>query len=423
MKILWLVNVKPPIVYRAREEENKTNVGGWLDQISERLTEYNFLSIIYPTQNKWGEKGKKDKLSYQGIYFEPNKMNAGKLNETKWIEIFEKIIKKENPDVIHIHGTEFQYSYFMTEAAKRVNMIDRLIISIQGMVGFYAKHYEFGVPFIIRYAKTIKEIVLNRNLHTGKMEFVRRGKYEALSIRNAKYISGRTNWDKGCVMLLNPKALYLECNETLRTTFYTGEWIYEKCEPYSIFVSQATYPVKGFHLLLKALARVKKDYPNMKVRVAGADITKGNMINGSAYAIYIKKLIEEYDLKENIEFLGPQNVEQMKHHLLKTNVFVSPSTIENSPNSLGEGMILGVPCISSDVGGVTNLMLHNEEGYVYPLDETYMLAYYIMDIFANPEKAKAMGQKAREHAKKTHDADTNFSRLIEIYKLVSREAI
>lgn len=418
MKILWLVNVKLPIIYRASGEENETNVGGWLDQISERLLEENSLLIIYPTQNKHGESGKKDKLSYYSIYFESHKMNAGKLNEADCIEVFEKIIKEEKPDVIHVHGTEFQYSYFMTEAAKRVDMIDRLVISIQGMVGFYAEHYEFGIPYVVRYAKTIKEIVLNRSLHAGKIEFVRRGMYEAQAIRNAKYISGRTNWDKGCVSLINPKATYLKCNETLRTAFYTGEWTYEKCEPHSIFVSQATYPVKGFHLLLKALAIVKRDYPDMKVRVAGADITKGNIINGSAYTAYIKRLIKKYDLKENIEFLGSQNVEQMKQNMLRTNVFVSPSTIENSPNSLGEGMILGVPCISSDVGGVTNLMLHNEEGYVYPLDETYMLAYYIMDIFANSEKATTMGQKARKHAKKTHDADMNFSQLVEIYRLI-----
>ena len=418
MKILWLVNVKLPIIYRVSNEKNKTNVGGWLDQISEKLLEVNSLTIIYPTQKKEGENGKKDNLSYYGIYFEPHKMNAGKLKAADTIKKFEEIIKKEKPDIIHVHGTEFQHSYFMTEAAKKTDMIDNLVISIQGMVGVYAEHYEFAVPLVVRYARTIREIVLNRSLHTGKMEFVRRGKYETLAICNTKYVSGRTNWDKGCVSLINPKATFVKCNETLRSEFYEGEWTYQKCDPHSLFVSQATYPVKGFHLLLIALKIVKRKYPDIKVRVAGNDVTKGNAFNGSAYTIYIKRLIKKYNLEGNIEFLGPQNSEQMKQNMLCTNVFVSPSTIENSPNSLGEGMILGVPCISSDVGGVTNLMLHNEEGYIYPLDETYMLAYYIMDIFEKPEKAIEMGQKARKHAKKTHDADANFNQLIEIYKMI-----
>lgn len=420
MKILWLVNVKLPIIYKATGEENKTNVGGWLDQISGKLIENNSLAIIYPTQQKQGECGKKNRLSYYGIYFEPHKMNAGTINETKYITMFEKILEEEHPDIIHVHGTEFQHSFFMTEAAKHANMINRLIISIQGMVGFYAEHYEFDLPFMVRYGRTVREMVLNRSLHTGKVEFVRRGKYEAQAIRNAKYISGRTNWDKGCAALLNPKAMYMECNETLRTAFYEGCWTYEQCDPYSIFVSQATYPVKGFHLLLKALRMVKKEYPQVNVRIAGLDITKGNIITGSTYAIYIKYLMKKYNLEENVEFMGSQNAEQMKQNMLRSNIFVSPSTIENSPNSLGEAMIMGVPCISADVGGVLNLIKHNEEGYVYPLDETYMLAYYIKDLFGHPDRAAEFGRKARIHAKKTHDAEINFKTMLDMYESVIR---
>lgn len=418
IKVLWLANVKLPIIYRIRGEENKTNVGGWLDQISEKLAEDNSLSIIYPIFNKPCENGKKNNITFYGIYFDPHKMNAGKLVDEGYISAFEKILKVENPDVIHVHGTEFQHSYFMTAAAKRVNMLDRLVISIQGMVGFYAEHYEFGVPYVIRYARTVREIVLNRSLHTGKMEFVRRGKYEAQAIRNAKYISGRTNWDKGCVTLLNPNIEYLKCNETLRTVFYGETWKYQKCEPYSIFVSQATYPIKGFHLLLKAIAILKNDYPQLMVRVAGTDITKGNMINGSAYTSYIKKLIKKNNLGNNVEFLGTQNAEQMKQNMLKANIFVSSSTIENSPNSLGEAMILGVPCISADVGGVLNLIKHNEEGYVYPLDETYMLAYYIKDLLDNPDRATEFGRKAQEHAKQTHNPEINFNLILKMYEKI-----
>ena len=47
-----------------------------------------------------------------------------------------------------------------------------------------------------------------------------------------------------------------------------------------------------------------------------------------------------------------------------------------------------------------------------------MLAYYIMDIFANTEKATEMGRAARKHALKTHDADVNYTTLIEIYKKI-----
>lgn len=418
MKVLWLTNVKLPIIFELSGKENKTVVAGWLDQISEKLLQCHQLIVCYPTEVRNGEKGVIGNLTYYGVRFESKKLRKGILDEGKYVPLFLDILQKEKPDIIHIHGTEFQYSYFMIKAAKKLNMGDKIVISIQGLVGFYAKHYLFDLPKYVIYGKTIKEILLREGVYSGYKSYILRGKAEIKAIQDVKYIIGRTNWDQGCVNLINPNAKYMFCNETLRAIFYGDQWKYENCIPHSIFISQASYPIKGFHIFIKALVTVRVRYPDVKVRIAGFDLTKENWLMGSSYALYIKKLIRQNHLEKNICFLGPQTAEQMKQEMLKANIFVSSSTIENSPNSLGEGMILGVPCISSDVGGVSNLLLHNKEGYIFPLGETYMLTYYIIDLFANPTKASIMGKRAREHALKTHNADSNFKTLIDIYEKI-----
>ena len=395
MKILWQINVKLPIIYKISGQENRTVVAGWLDQISEKVILNNELVVCYPTSMPSGEKGSNGNLSYYGIYYDDKKMRSGRLRMDDYLDKLVSILSIEKPDVIHIHGTEFQYAYFMTVAAEKAGLKSRVVVSIQGLVKYYSDHYLFGLPKWVIFGKTVKEFLLGEGVFNGYKSYLRRGETEEKAIKNTNYIIGRTNWDRGCANIINSEATYLFGNETLRSNFYNGCWQYEKCIPHSIFVSQASYPIKGFHLLVHALNIIKQRYPDVKVRVAGANLSDDNWIKGSCYALYIQKLIRKYNLKENIVFIGPQQAENMKQELLKTNVFVSPSTIENSPNSLGEGMILGVPCISSDVGGVTNLLIHNEEGYVYPLDEYYMLAYYIMDIFENSEKATSMGMKAR----------------------------
>lgn len=85
-------------------------------------------------------------------------------------------------------------------------------------------------------------------------------------------------------------------------------------------------------------------------------------------------------------------------------------------------MLLGVPCVAADVGGVANLMQHQQEGFVYQPSAEYMLAYYIKQVFAQKEAAAMMGNAARQHARKTHDPKQNLQTLLQIYSEIAKEA-
>lgn len=125
-------------------------------------------------------------------------------------------------------------------------------------------------------------------------------------------------------------------------------------------------------------------------------------------------MILKYGLEDNVEFTGPLDAEGMIKEYLRANVFVSPSSIENSPNSLGEAQILGTPCISSYVGGAMDMMSGNEEN-LYRFEEIEMLAYKICRIFQNREKQVDMSEVAR----KRHCAETNQRRLLDIYRCIT----
>ena len=133
------------------------------------------------------------------------------------------------------------------------------------------------------------------------------------------------------------------------------------------------------------------------------------------YGKYIKELIEQNDLQNCVVFTGVLDEKKMCEQFLKAHVFVCPSSIENSPNSLGEAMLLGVPCVASDVGGITDMITHKQEGFVYQSDAPYMLAYYVCEIFQHQDLAESLSKKAREHALKTHNRENNLLRLLEIY--------
>lgn len=326
------------------------------------------------------------------------------------------ILRKEHPDIVHIHGTEFEYCYSMCRVAERLGMLDRVVISIQGLVGVYANHLFAGMTAADVRKCTLKEFLTQNSVYDTYKAYVRRGEFEEKSLKMVKHVMGRTSWDKACVDLVNPKCQYHFSNETLREPFYEETWDYDTCESHTIFASQALLPLKGLHILLKAASLIKDEYKDLRIKVAGQNIILGNWINGSSYGLYIKKLIKKYGLDGRVEFLGPQNALQMRNQMLKCNVFVSPSTIENSPNSVGEAMLLGTPCISSDVGGVNDMLRRDEEGFVYPYDEYYMLAYYIKYVFDCKKRIASVTKKAQEHARITHDPMINSNGVMDIYK-------
>lgn len=412
MKILWLGGIILPRIAR-KEGLPINNMNGWLIKTSENLPEGYNLTYVFDSDRPI--EGSTNYYSYYGI-----KCDAASARRfgREYINAAKDILNKERPDVIHIWGTEGSHSLAMVEACEELGLIDSVVISIQGLVSAYAEHYTAYLPATVVSAYTLRD-VLKGNVKYSQKIYYKRGLLEQEAIRKVKHVIGRTEWDRACVWGINPNVVYHFNNETLRDEFYTGMWEYEKCEKHSIFCSQGHYPIKGLHLMLKALPRIIVEYPDTHLYVGGKDYRAVTPIKQGAYGLYILYLIKKYNLENHVSFTGVLNAEKMKKRYLDSNVFVSASAIENSPNSLGEAMLLGVPCVSSRVGGTHNMLKHGEEGYLYPADETYMLSYYVCKIFENPNVAKKMADNARLHAELTHSSKNNMEKLIEIYTRIS----
>lgn len=382
MRILWITNMPLPPICEALGLDVPA-VGGWMFSSLKRLKANTQIKCGVATVYA-GEKLIMKDIDDIRYYLLPLKdhsiLKYNKHLEKYWINIKNDF----NPDVIHIHGTEFPHGLAYVNACGSKGAV----ISIQGMISVIARYYTANIDKKnLKFCFSLRDLLRNDGIRKEKNEFENRGKYEIEILQRIDHIIGRTDWDRDHCSAINPKAKYHHVGETLRDSFYNNKWTYSECEPNTIFVSQASYPVKGLHKLLEAMPLILNKYPNTKIYVSGSDPTARPWYLLSTYAKYLKKLILKYNLSNNIEFLGMIDEKTMCERYLKSNVFVCCSSIENSPNSLGEAQMLRMPHVASFVGGIPEIVNYNPD-VLYRFEETEMLARKICDIFKASDKVK-----------------------------------
>ena len=418
MKILWIVNTIFP--YPASKiGQEKCCFGGWLNGLANMLKDNNDIKLAIATVYNGKEIKKYDDGKI--IYYLVPGLPTIKYNSK--LEAYWKEVKKEfKPDLVNIHGTEFAHGLSFKKACPNV----KVITSIQGLTSVIAKVYYAGLDTqeILKNI-TFRDLLRHDSIFQQKRKFANRGKNEIELIKKSEAIIGRTTWDYANTKAINPEEKYFIGNETLRTGFYSKEWNIQNIEKHSIFTSQGSYPIKGLHFLLQAVYILKQSYPDLKLYIAGNNITNTTTlmkkIKFGGYAKIIKKLIKKYNLENQVEFTGLLSEEEMINRYLKSNVFVLPSAIENSSNSLGEAMLLGMPCVATNTGGTMDILKHKEEGLLYPYTEPAMCADYISRYFEDDKLCIEYGRQAREKALSRHNAENNANQIIKIYNEIIKK--
>lgn len=431
MRVLWVCNIMLPVIAQAlgRESSNKE---GWLTGLMEALLAEDYqatqaprveLGVAFPVSPKEELlKGKADQVRYYGF-----RENTGRpeVYESRLEQDMQEILQDFQPDILHCFGTEYPHTLAAVRAFGRPQSS---LVGIQGLCAVYAEAYMANIPDRLRNITTFRDWLKRDNMLRQQEKFRRRGKWEQEAVRLTGHVAGRTDWDRYWTAKWNPQVKYHLLQETLRPCFYEGEWWYENCRRHSIFMSQGDYPIKGLHYMLDALAAIKHQYPDVHLYVAGNCLLRTGplaMLRISGYGRLLEAQIKEYELAEHVTFLGSQDAEQMKEQYLRCNAYVCVSSIENSPNSLGEAMLLGVPVVAGLVGGVGS-MIRPEEGWLFPgfsKDEggemqriSQEVRAQVTEVFALQEQVTERTWKAREHARHTHDGEKNLIQLLDLYR-------
>ena len=414
LKVLWFTNIPMPDVNTHLGKHLKGS-GGWMGALLRQLKGVKNIELGVVTAYP----------GYPDVQFNINNVQYFLINQISsrllphcispddfpsYLTKCRQIIKEFNPDIIHIHGTErFYISLLLKDSIKCP-----VVISIQGILKTYCEWYRwFGK---LKFSQIIRMELLHSLILKGELwgllEARKRAVRETSAIKKNRYFFGRTDWDKAHVKSLNTDAVYLTAQEMIRSPFWARKWNIKKCKKHRIIFTNAGHPRKGTDILLDGAKILLRNFPELELILVGSAGRGG-------YGKYLRKKIKK--LGNHVKILGLMDAEQISHELCKAHVFVSASFIDNSPNSVAEAQLVGMPVVSSYTGGIPSLIKEGETGLFFPTGEAFSMANKIADIFNNDELAFTLGKNAFLKARERHQPELIVHSVVDGYRKIIQD--
>lgn len=331
------------------------------------------------------------------------------------LEACAAMVRDFGPDLIHFHGSERYFGLLKAEGLVRTPAV----LSIQGLLGPCSSFRTFFGGMSNREilgSLRLVELPLRLGLAWQFAEMRAAARREARLLSAVEGVLGRTDWDRAHARQLNPAASYHRVDEILRPGFQRAHWSRANCERHTLIYTNAGHPLRGTPNLLAAVALLRREFPAIRLRLAGVVSTR------SGYGRFLRRRIRDLGLADAVEFLGYLDGDAMARALARAHAFVLSSYVENSPNSLAEAMMVGMPCIASFVGGIPSMVDNGRTGFLYPVDDVPLLAARIRQVFQDDETAVRIGAAARSVALVRHDPGTVTDQLLGAYRDVLQHA-
>jgi len=164
-------------------------------------------------------------------------------------------------------------------------------------------------------------------------------------------------------------------------------------------------PSKGQYILIAAIRRLVKSRPNLRLRLVG----DGPEREGLRHAIAASGLGQYVTLE------GSVNQDHIRDFYRRADIFVLPSFAEGIPVVLMEAMAMEVPCISTFVAGIPELIRNDIDGILVPPSDDLELAAGIQRLIDDSELRRRLGAAGRRRVIEKYDLDRNVAHLTEIF--------
>ncbi len=401
---------------------NSYHGAGWVEAFINLLEDQKEIelavSFFHPKDHK---KLKRNGLTFYPIYQPSRRSNPIKTIIGDWKGRIESeticknlltVVEDFKPDIIQVFGSENMFPSIQKYTKVPV------VVHLQGLLNpYYNTFYptnqsKYNFIFDLGY---LKANLLGKGISSLAKRIKNKAKREAEHFKNLNYAMGRTDWDKMVTKIHNPNINYFHIDEVLRPIFYKNISTVTARERNSCIkivttISPTLY--KGIDVIFKT-AKLLKENTNLNYQwsVIGLEATD------SLVEHFEKDLKLKHHLL-NIKFLGIRKANDFVDTLKKAELFIHPSYIDNSPNSVCEAQILGIPVIACNVGGLASLIDDNKTGKLVPSNGTYEIVECILNYSKNHKVYWTMADKAQENAIQRHNQKKIKQEVLNVYQSI-----
>ena len=413
MRVLWFT----PIPLESSENKNG---GGWLYGLRDAIVKCNEVELaIASFVNGIWNKHVGEFVSYDMPFphvailrkFRYKIRRGGYLQMERntwpmYERVMLRVIEDFRPDIIEVFGSEGPCGL----VASRTKI--PVVLHIQGILSPY---YNAFLPPFVSWWRFFFGDLSPKRIYSRIMERVGwecRVMREREICHRVKYFLGRTVWDERITKWLNPCADYRYGGEILRSVFYRGHSrvIPEKL---TLVTTISSPPYKGVDLVLKSALLLKETLDeNFEWKVFGV----------TGLRLYERKFSIHHE-KVGIKLMGRATAEELCFHLSHATVYVHPSYIDNSPNSVCEAQMIGCTPIVVNAGGTPYLIEEGQTGFSVPANDPFQMACLILKLHRDKELNWSIGEKAKAVAYKRHDKNEIVQSLLEDYRKISFSAM
>ena len=412
MRVLWF-EVTVPSAYVS----GGAPIGGWQDSL-ERVarTIPDMKLIIAFVSEKYSEVKEINGVVYVPIYtqwsfFEKTIRKYWDVYVEKMLPKACSIIKKYNPDLIQVFGTEWPFGQIAAYTDIPV------VIHIMGSVvpynnaAFPPGYSNIDVAW--RYLGNPKKLFALCRDERNRRNWE---KWERKTWNQVKYYMGRTQWDSSLSRVMHPGRKYFHVEEALRSTFLSGKkrWHLPNNDKIRLVSTGCSTFWKGPDMMLKVAHILTKLGVDFEWNVVG-------VMNHS-----LKWLVEK---KEGIRFedchislLGFKDPEELMDILCSSTLYVHTAYIENSPNSICEAQCLGVPVVTTNVGGISTLVRDGIDGVLVPANDPWQMADSIIEVSKDKNRLECYSDSGRLLARIRHKDENIKNQLLECYNTIVSDA-